>query len=959
MKKSIFKHSPKHRKQTKLPVRRPQPLHILPAAILQGQKKQSAAIALMLAAGIVVSTAAQHYQLAQAGVPEETTAAADNDDSAAPANGYHFSGLRSSLAELEDNEVEAKFTPAPDKLNLAYFYRDGADTSDTIHSYAGEVYQKLMTKENEYLANIYDEAGVSPLNLAKRLGVSTSRVMGKYNPNAGGQDPNDSSTWYIPSFRNVNISFYNADGEQVNEYSNVKDIMSMASVYCYMHNYLDVDTFEKYCEELYEKSRSYTISIGNVYYDSGCINRTAKEESDDEKKVEDALTALRESLQSVTERSEGILTFDAVSSAESSLSPENQEVLRLSGDNASNAESTEAAESESSTDRLVLGSTEAAALPETAAVSTEAGSVKTESGTAAAETVKAASQAAKKETTAATTADATVKKEMMTAAEAAKAASAATSEAAKKETTTAAETAKKEATTAAAESSNSVLVLGAARRFQKLSSRTAQTASTMELAAQETLADFDGVYYGEPGSYGSAKEYAEARTRQKAQASLTSDILVLGDNGSASTETAAVSTEAVKKESGSAPVESSTSAASAGSTTAAGTGTDRTAASSAATAAVSSTVSAGTTAADSTTAASSSGAASGTTAEADSAEESKHSAVYESSQGMDEINHAQASAASIEETESGSAGTDASEQQIVLGTFTMKQLQSMDENTLRQLIQSSLAAEDETQSANEETDVSSKNYCPGHVDLYVKVTIAGFEDKKGLRSIELTADDQDENEAAKSLSAAVDGKGWNGWTDEMVGYVEALIAQDWFKTYGLSISTINPKQPLTEEEISKYLSSLPENISEARKAVIKYALSSVGKIPYYWGGKASTASYEGNGFGRVVEADYKGRVLRGLDCSGWVQWVYWSAIGNKLHNAGSTATLIGEGQKIKRSELQPGDIVVRTGSDSHVVMFLQWAGNGNMIVIHENSTANNVSVDEVSANYPYYRKLID
>jgi cell wall-associated NlpC family hydrolase len=271
----------------------------------------------------------------------------------------------------------------------------------------------------------------------------------------------------------------------------------------------------------------------------------------------------------------------------------------------------------------------------------------------------------------------------------------------------------------------------------------------------------------------------------------------------------------------------------------------------------------------------------------------------------------------------------------------------MDEGTLRKLLESSLAAEKDKLNANDVKDVNDKNYCPGHVDLYVKVTLAGFDDKNGLRTIPL---DLEENSDKAS--------DWDGWTEEQVENVEKLIAQDWFKTYGLTISTINPKKPLTEEEVSKYMADLPEDVSEERKAVIKFALQSVGKIPYYWGGKAAKKNYEGNGFGKVIGADYKGRVLRGLDCSGWVQWVYWSAIGNNLHEARSTASLIGEGEKIKRADLKPGDVIVRIGADSHVVMFLQWAGNGNMIAIHENSAANTVSVNEVTANYPYYRRLI-
>lgn len=880
-------------------------------------KKQTAATAVLLAAGLVVSIAAQHYGAAPAETtPAETETIVEEETLATlselpKANGLNFGGLRSSLANLMDSESASQFQPAPDKLNLAYFYRDGADTSDTIHSYAGEVYQKLMTADNEYLAKIYDEAGVSPLNLAKRLGVSSSRVMGKYNPNAGGQDPNNASTWYIPNFKNVNVSFYNADGEQVNEYSNVKDIMAMASVYCYAHNYLDVDTFEKYCEELYSKSRSYTISIGKVYYDSGCINRTAKEEADDAQRVEEALAALKLQLQAATNRSEGLLTQDALSAGSASISAENQQVLNLTGDSTTttaemkNYETQTDAEGNAGGKGIIFhsdsdgngsaGSQSAVtSVPESAAASTEA---QTQAVAQTAAPTQAQTQAAA-------------------------------------------------AQTQAASGNSSMLVLGAMQPVKKMSTRSTQgattgrsgllsglkslrelgtldtsdadgTAGTMAQAAQETVASLDGVHYGAPGSYGTAREYAEAQKNARAAASLTSSMLVFGDSetaaASAVPETAAVSTEASETQ---AVVSQTTP-----------TSTED------------------------------------TTYETDeNGQKKKHYAGYEAGKGIDEVNKPTSAAAGANSSVGGDVQTttaSADSAQTVIGTFTGEQLKNMDENTLRQLVQQSIAAEEEKQSANTETDVKSKNYCPGHVDLYVKVTIYGFEDAKGLRTVALSADDQDENEATKSLDAALARNGWNGWTEEQMGYVQKLISQDWFKTYGLSISTINPKQPLTEEEISKYLSSLPDDISEARKAVIQFALSSVGKIPYYWGGKASAASYEKNGFGRVIEADYKGRVLRGLDCSGWVQWVYWSAIGNRLNGASSTATLIGEGEKIRRSELQPGDIIVRVGADSHVVMFLQWAGNGNMIVIHENSGANNVSVSEVTANYPYYRKLID
>ena len=146
--------------------------------------------------------------------------------------------------------------------------------------------------------------------------------------------------------------------------------------------------------------------------------------------------------------------------------------------------------------------------------------------------------------------------------------------------------------------------------------------------------------------------------------------------------------------------------------------------------------------------------------------------------------------------------------------------------------------------------------------------------------------------------------------------------------------------------------------SQERKDIIDFALNSVGKVPYYWGGKPYGAGYERNNFGTVTWPDERGRVLRGLDCSGWINWVYWSVRGYSLPGE-STGTLVGCGRKISRSELRSGDIIIRTGADAHVVMFLAWADSGNMIVIHETGgVTNNVIVSEMAADWPYYRTLI-
>ncbi len=155
------------------------------------------------------------------------------------------------------------------------------------------------------------------------------------------------------------------------------------------------------------------------------------------------------------------------------------------------------------------------------------------------------------------------------------------------------------------------------------------------------------------------------------------------------------------------------------------------------------------------------------------------------------------------------------------------------------------------------------------------------------------------------------------------------------------------------------MNSLPDTTSQVRRNLIHFALSSVGKVPYYWGGKPSAPNYSRNAFGSLVAPDNKGRVLKGLDCSGWISWVYWSVTGKRLSHE-STSGLALCGSPVSRSSLQPGDIILRTGENAHVIMFLGWTEDGKIRCIHESSgDVNNVMVSVRDANWPYYRNLID
>nr|WP_298477559.1 NlpC/P60 family protein [uncultured Oribacterium sp.] len=524
--------------------------------------------------------------------------------------------LSPSSLYFQKEEETAVDLPKIDRYNL-YYVRD-----DAGNSIGEQFYKEMMQVESSYLARISEEAGETPEKVAKTLGVKRSRIMGKYNPSVQNASENRAAAYPVPYFKNIHYRFINGDGQEITDSSNVKDILAMASVYSYKHNYLDVVHFQEVCKELFEKSHSYHLSIGPVYYDEGCMDFNTGEDLHEE-----------EAGQPETVKSEA---EQKASSPESSVAAQKN-----------SPEET----------KVASGETEKNVVP---------------------------------------------------------------SEAEKKEKSTV-----------------------------------------------------------------SASDLAESGTEE----------------------------QPVLKE---------------------------------------------------------------------------------------------------KKTETGGQ-----------------------------------------EEKNDKKKKTKKSYCPGHVDLTITIQVKKFHDQNGLREIPLSSLEKDQEQDRSPFSR------WKGWNAECIAAVNQLAERDWFSAYGLSLSTVETKTPITEEEISHYMSLLSENLSEERKNVIHFALTTVGKVPYYYGGKAGKQGLTGNGFGKTIaERDYKGRNRKGLDCSGFAQWVYWTGAENPLDFASSTQELIGKGRKIKRSELKPGDLVIQPGGESHVVLFLTWTKEGKMLAIHENATAGNVSVDEVYANYPYYRSIL-
>lgn len=626
-------------------------------------KWAAAGMALVLGGGSIGVSFLYHPAVKAAG-PEEDSEAEETTAAA-------------TTTAATEAETESAWVPTLDELNLAHYFPEGEEDTDITKSLAGHVFHELMTRDANWSSALYSYSDITPVDMAAKLGVSRDRILGKYNPEDKSHQKENPSTWTIGSFRNVKIQAVDGDGHAVSPYSNVPQIMSMANVYTYYRNPQDSNAFLSYAKALWEASHSYTMSISDVYYCSGCIGKDAEELEQ---------KALLEEAEAEKENPDLERPYEEISGEEDA------------GDGQS----------------------------------------------------------------------------------------------------------------ASAETQTSVITAGLSTSEKK-----AKEASRAESIAAETETETETVPESTSG-------VITAPSRQKAASPSNAE-------KSAAVQDAADAGQAV--------------------------------------------------------------------------------------------------------SESGEPASETAESNIETSAETEPQKEG--------------SSEAETSAAEEQK--SSGLSCPGHVDLTITMKIGGLNEGAGLFALDAVG-----NDASKYSESA-----WQGWSEENRAAAISLASEDWYQKYGLSVSSISTGTPLSAEEIETYLDELPSDISDTRKELLRFALNSVGKVPYYWGGKPSAKNYEGNHFGTLMPPDVDGRTLKGLDCSGWISWVYWSVTGTHLPYEG-TSGLAALGKRISREDLQPGDILIRTGADSHVVMFLGWTSDGRIRCVHETSgSINNVTVGTRNAGWPYYRRLID
>jgi len=169
---------------------------------------------------------------------------------------------------------------------------------------------------------------------------------------------------------------------------------------------------------------------------------------------------------------------------------------------------------------------------------------------------------------------------------------------------------------------------------------------------------------------------------------------------------------------------------------------------------------------------------------------------------------------------------------------------------------------------------------------------------------------------------------------------------------------------VSQGDALEVLNGIPVDVSETRKAVVRQALTLVGKVNYFWGGKSLVIGWD-NRWGQPMEVWAAGSpstgTIRpyGLDCSGFVDWVFYNVSSGSyiMGHGGGVATQHVYCQDVPWDQAQPGDLIFFP-DDSHAGIVGGWDDAGNMLVIHCASGRNNVVVTGSSGfstiGRPYY-----
>ena len=207
----------------------------------------------------------------------------------------------------------------------------------------------------------------------------------------------------------------------------------------------------------------------------------------------------------------------------------------------------------------------------------------------------------------------------------------------------------------------------------------------------------------------------------------------------------------------------------------------------------------------------------------------------------------------------------------------------------------------------------------------------------------------------------------DSWTERILHItITPKFAEDMLKQYRFSsyqVSAINEllaQETMLQklvgdtrwlcEDAKAVLQRLPEDLSPERRAVIEAACSLVGKVNYFWGGKSLELGWDDR-WGHVKRVWAVGNSTTGtyrpfgLDCSGFVDWVFYNATDGEviLGRGGGAASQHSYCTDVLWDDAQIGDLAFY-GDYSHVGIVAGWDENGEILIIHCSISVDNVVV---------------